>query len=206
MKAIEKTPRLDDSQKYRDGSAKLATYQLTKADREAARQRIIAERNDRYKSLAADDLMKKADAVVLGTSLHAPELRVLDRNLETLNEEIALLDQAIARQLKTIDEIAIEISVDVLEKARPAHTAIVREMAETMARLAILNAKEQQFRSELDAAGFVSVDGYLRPMYFNRVGLIADEQSFANQFFNECVELDFITDKEAQSLRKGGRL
>lgn len=125
--------------------------------------------------LTTDPLPAEADADVVG-----------ERERE-LNARDRLLEEACRLQYKRMEELRYRYSGEIVERHRPAHTALVRAATEHLLALGHALLQEEAFRGELEGEGIVT-SPQMRPMQLPSLGSLLDERSPLWAYLREAEE------------------
>lgn len=129
------------------------------------------------------------------------DLDVSDRRTRELEARDRVLQEACRLQYNRVEELRRRYSGEILERHRPAHTALVRDVTEHLHKLGRALLAEQAFRDAREAEGLVAAVP-LRPMQLPVLGSLLDEHSSLWAYFREAEEFFGIAQPKVAELRE----
>jgi hypothetical protein len=127
------------------------------------------------------------------TDFPAAKISDLETELQKLQSDRPVLEQAVKLQRKVCDDLAIRLSRRILEPLRAKHAAAVYDVGKAALEVVRANEREHALREELKDQGLVGVDAVFRPigLLYTRVGLLRDPNSAISLFLGELEEFGF---------------
>ena len=133
----------------------------------------------------------------------APELR---REYQEAMRRRPIVTEAVELQRGVLSHLRSDHSRAICKSLAGEHRAILRNVLEAAAALALACERDHKFRQELTDEG-VSANSHLRPMsYVGRLGFLNDHQSQIVRCLQECVEVGVIDFGELSGLGVSGKV
>lgn len=182
--------RLTDNAEY---AAALETLNRLKQERT---QLEIDLQNRRDVLKGATKLEAEIQAVIAGQPLRGvvTDERIAE-DLAQMGHRRNVLRIAIEQQQATVDKIAMRVSEAVSRQCEPEYRLRVQRQLSALLELAEASFEVSGLLQELAEAGITS-GGVLRPMQFNRVGTLAEENSWLFHHVAELMREGVLTDEE----------
>ena len=172
-----------DAIAYRAAQKKMAALRATLVDKEnelsEATERYLARKSNRV-SAVERDASALLDLVPAASDDIGPDV------IEKLNYSIEVLNSAIERQGRIVNERAGQFSLLICNANRQRYLEIERRITDATTELARANEEEAKFFSELLNEGCRAIT--FRPMRIHSVGFLTDPYSGATLHLREVTE------------------
>lgn len=157
-------------------------------------------------SAAGGPSLEAASLTTGGPEAKSDPASELRRELQEAMRRRPIVAEAVELQRGVLSKLRSNHSRAICKSLAPEHRAILRQVAEAAAALALACERDHKFRQDLTDEG-VSANSHLRPMsYLGRLGRLDDHQSQIVRCLQECVEVGVIDFGELSGLGVSGKV